>query len=253
MNDEVKIRLAEEKDIQKIISLVKTSFDEAYLIASIYSCFGIEKFLNNEIKNDYSPYRYFIAEINEVVVGFAEFKMFQESSCAFLNMIATDNNFKGKGIANHIFTSAKNFFLNLGFLNIQLDVFSSNSIAKKWYFSLGFSEENTKGFYKYLETEILDENINNDILITNFSNFKCLYDYFGFSFLQLSLNRKEINIGIINKNGIFRGTLSDTVSHKKIVNLLAKKNITKIYYIGEDIEDAKFEKIDEIIRLKLDI
>ena len=254
MNEEnLNIRLASVEDIAKIVSLVRTSFNDLYLTASIYKCFGIEKFICNEIENEYSPYKYFIAEIDNYIVGFVEFKMFYDSSVAFLNMIATDNTFKGKGVAGKFFKYTKEHFFDLGFKNIQLDVFSSNTVALNWYTSMGFEQEETKNFYKYSKTDLLNEQFGEGLVITNYSNFKCLYDHFGFSFLQLTFNKQNLNIGIINDNAILRDILPDSECYASIYTVLKQKNINSLYYIGKDdirLHDG-FTKIDEINRMKL--
>lgn len=252
MNEEsFKIRLASVEDSVKIVSLVRSSFDDLYLTASIYKCFGIEKFICDEIENEYSPYRYFVAEIDNTIVGFVEFKMFYDSSVAFLNMITTDNNFKGKGIANKFFKYTKEYFFDIGFKSIQLDVFSSNTVALNWYISMGFEQEEAKGFYKYCKTDLLDQHTKQDMIITNYSNFKCLYSHFGFSFLQLTLNKQSLNIGVINGNGILRETLPESEYYTRIYTVLKQKNINNLYYIGKDNINDDFTKIDEINRMKL--
>lgn len=252
MNEEsLNIRLASVEDSAKIVSLVRHSFNDLYLTASIYKCSGVEKFICEEIENEYSPYRYFVAEINNNIVGFVEFKMFYDSSVAFLNMIATDNNFKGKGIANKLFKYTEKYFFDLGFENIQLDVFSSNTLALNWYTSMGFEQEDAKKFYRYDKTVLLNQYSKENLVITNYSNFKHLYNHFGFSFLQLTLNKQNLNIGVINENGILRETLPDSKSYETIYTILKQENINNLYYIGKDSMNDDFTKIDEINRMKL--
>lgn len=252
MNEEsLNIRFATVEDLTKIVSLVRTSFNDLYLTASIYKCSGIEKFICDEIGNEYSPYKYFVAEINNYIVGFVEFKMFYDSSVAFLNMIAIDNTFKGKGIAHKFFKYTKKIFFDLGFKSVQLDVFSSNTVALNWYLSLGFKQEEAKNFYKYSKTDVPNQQFNQNLVITNYSNFKCLYDHFGFSFLQLTLNKQSLSIGVINNNGILRDTLPESEYYAKIYSVLKQKNINNLYYISKDNIDDDFTKIDEINRMKL--
>lgn len=248
--ENLKIRLATYEDINSIVSLVRSSFNETYLIASIYTCKGIEKFIKFEMENECSPYRYFVAELNNSIVGFAEFKLFYETSCAFLNMISTDNNHKGKGIANKIFEYAKNYVLKLNFNNIQLDVFSSNKIAQSWYLSLGFKIESSKSFHKYNFPKTSLKPTLDNFIFTNFSNFKCLYETFNFSFMQLVYEKKNLNIGIIGNVGILREKLTYQDDYKNLFVFLQKKNFQNLYYIGEEFINEDFFIIDNIHRMK---
>ena len=249
--ENIKFRFASPEDVKSIVLLVRESFNELYLISSIYRCFGIESFISTEIKNQFSPYRYFVAEIDEKIVGFAEYKLFFDTSVAFLNMIAVDHNLKGRGIASSLFYHTKEFFSDQSFECIELDVFSSNSIALNWYISLGFSEKNTKSFYEYKGETVFTKVLEKKMVILNYPNFRCLYKEFGFSFLQILSEEQNVNIGIIDDTGIFRETLPEGESFSDILNMLESENIKKICYIGNEININDFTKISDIKRMKL--
>lgn len=250
----LKIRLASSEDIKKAVPLVKNSFNELYLTASIYSCFGIEKFICNEIENEFSPYRYFVVELNFEIVAFAEIKLFYDSSVAFLNIIAIASSHKKKGIANIFFEYLKKYFSDLGFNCIELDVFSTNIIAHNWYNSLGFKQQYDKTFYKYHPPNIPNYSSKQDncLIVENFSSFQCLYSYFGFSIINLSFNNQKVSIGVIKNNAIIKETPLNFVYYDYLYYFLKKSNIDNLYFTGNiNFSVTEFTKIDEIKRMKL--
>ncbi|WP_337085107.1 GNAT family N-acetyltransferase [Elizabethkingia anophelis] len=251
MREEIELRLAQTKDIDIMISLVRSSFDPAHLHTSIYTCKGIKDFITIEINNPYSPYKYFVAILDNKLVGFAEFKLFPETNTAFLNMIATNNAYKGKGIAKFIFNKSLEYFKQYKFDNIQLDVFNSNFIAKKWYESLGFIYEKKMCFHIYDRIAPCTEN--EKLMILNLPQFYCLYEKFGFSFLQTIMSNKSVNIGVINKNIILRNEVTSLEQIKNIQELFKEYSFTNLYYIGDESSCENFKYLDEIHRMKLNI
>lgn len=249
MKEEVKISFAVVGDIGCIIDLVRSSFDRAYLTSSIYRCKGITDFICTELNNPYSPYKYFVAKIDNKIVGFAEFKMFPKTSTAFLNMIATDNTYKGLGIAKKIFSYSENYFRKKMYSNIQLDVFKSNEVARQWYENLGFVKEEGNCFYEQSIENASKQNP--DIKILNLSQFNCLYEKFGFSFLQMSAREQFFTLGIIDENIIIN---EDKISEEilfTIKSFFKDYNFKKIYYKGQETNLDKYKYIDEIHRMTL--
>lgn len=249
MKEEIKIDIAVVSDIGCIIDLVRSSFNEAYLKSSIYRCKGIADFISAELNNSFSPYKYFVAKMHNKIVGFVEFKIFPQTSTAFLNMIATDNTFKGKGIATKIFDFSEKYFREQMYNNIQLDVFKSNEVARQWYVNMGFIKEKASSFY--------EQNLKNspkdipDMMILNLSQFNCLYEKFGFSFLQISTLKQSFTLGIIDKNIIVNG---DDVSEEILLTVKSffkDYNFKTIYYKGQEKNLEKYKYIDEIHRMKL--
>ncbi|HAY3551962.1 GNAT family N-acetyltransferase [Elizabethkingia meningoseptica] len=251
MREEIELRLAQTKDIDIMIPLVRSSFDPAHLQTSIYTCKGIKDFISIEINNPYSPYKYFVAILNDKLAGFAEFKLFPETNTAFLNMIATDNTYKGKGVAKCIFNKSVEYFKQYEYNNIQLDVFNSNPIAQKWYKSIGFINEKKTYFHKY--NGIVPYIKGGKLMILNLPQFYGLYEKFGFSFLQTAIDNKPVNIGVINKNIILRNEVISLEHIKNIQELFKEYGFTNLYYIGNDSSFENFEYLDEIYRMKLNI
>lgn len=249
MKEAVSIHLLQELEIEEAVELVRSSFNKLHLETSIYRSQGIGGFILSELSNKYSPYKYFVAKIDGAVVGFTEFKMFKDSNTAFLNMVATSSNHKGKGIASKLLNYAISFFKDLQFDNLQLDVFESNVIAKNWYEGIGFSLESKSFFYKYVGEE--NNTFDDRILVNNFGQFQCLYNGFGFSFLQVFIDCKHFSIGAIDKNLILKDTVltSDNINSLRLY--LKRFNLYNVFYIGKEIVNKDYRETDMINRMKL--
>ena len=73
----MKIRYAEPADATAIVSLTKAGFRQELLNAMIYGCNGIVEFLERQISIplEITDTVYIVAEHDDVVVGFVEFKI----------------------------------------------------------------------------------------------------------------------------------------------------------------------------------
>lgn len=251
MKEKVNIDFLEFKDLEAIIHLVRNSFNDNHLKASIYKTKGILTFLESEILNKYSPYIYLAAKIDDKVVGFAEFKLFKDSSTAFLNMISTSVDHKGKGIANKLIHFSIEYFKELNFSNVQLDVFESNIVAKKWYEGLGFCIEDSNCFSKLNISGAIDVICSNDIVINNLGQFQCLYRQFGFSFLQVMIDSKNVSIGVIDNSFILRGEALPKEVMTVLISYIDKIKLQNVYYIGKEIQLDYYKQVDLIHRMKL--
>lgn len=248
MKEEVSIVRADETHIDRMVQLVRTSFDERYLIASIYRCKGIRTFIENECNNPYSPYIYWVALYKDQIIGFCEFKCIPETQTAFLNMIATDVNFKGKGIANLIFEYAYAYFKNKKCTSIQLDVFESNTLAKGWYEKLNFSTISQTYFYKIKPSSVRTKE---PIYITNATQYKILYDTLEFSFVQASSQNNSCTIGVIKDAVIIRDLIGTEHIISSIVDYISTFPIQTLYGLGEDTNKENYIFLDKIYRMKL--
>lgn len=250
MKEKYNIRPLVEKDLKQVVNLVTSSFKKEYLIPSIYRGKGIVKFISSELQNTFSPYKYFVLCLENEIAGFIEYKIFESSSTAFLNIIAVSNDYKQKGIGRKLFEYTRTFFSESGFNSIQLDVYKSNVIALDWYLSFGFEKKSSNSLYK-IELEAKNQKPNK-INIQNYPQYKELQKLFGFYFLDLTLENENIRVGTIEKDLIVRGNYTQLLN-EQLPNLLQFLNLENLYFIGNncELEEAKF--IDEIIRMELNI
>lgn len=248
--EEYNIRLLEKQDVSKAIALVSSSFEKEYLIPSIYRGNGIEKFISKELDNKFSPYRYFVLLYENEVAGYLEYKIFQNSTVAFLNVIAVSNVYKQKGIGKRLLEFSMSFFAERKFNSIQLDVYKTNTVALNWYLSFGFEQKNSNLF---LKIEI-DKNKpkHNSILVQNYPQFKELHEEFGFSLVDITLGTDSFRIGTIEKDLILRNSYSKTLL-EELPNFMEMMHLENLYFVGNNCEEKECKLINEILRLELNI
>ncbi|OJX49483.1 MAG: hypothetical protein BGO88_14675 [Flavobacterium sp. 38-13] len=245
------IRFAKKDDVAEIVKLVRTSFNQNYLIPSIYRGKGIEKFVLQELDNPFSPYRYFVLMDEDEIAGYAEYKIFESASMAFLNMISVNNKYKNKGIGRKLFDYTRVFFLEMGLKAIQLDVYETNSIALSWYSGLGFRQSNAVSFFKIKLKQEVNE-IQHKLYIQNYPQYKELQNTFGFYFLDLTLAGESIRLGVIEQDLIIRGSYTQALE-ERLTHFSKILGFENVYFIGTGIQSGTGEFVDKIIRMELNI
>ncbi|SED67595.1 Acetyltransferase (GNAT) family protein [Tenacibaculum sp. MAR_2010_89] len=250
MNEEFEVSELLAKDVDTVVNLVRTSFKKSYIIPSIYRGEGINKFILNELENEFSPYKYFVLYINNKVVAYTEYKMFKKQNMAFLNIISVSNEYKNQRIGSRIFEYSKKYFQKKRFQSIELDVYSTNLLAVDWYSKYGFKKLNFKIFYE-LELNRSSEN-KNSIYIKNFPQYKEMKKIFGFYFIDISIQDKDIKIGVIENDLFIRGNYDESVN-SHLIYISKALEIRKIYYIGNEYQFSELKFIDQIERMGLNI
>ena len=194
----MKIRYAEPSDAKVIVSLTVSGFRKELLNAMIYGCNGIVNFLERQISIplNMSDTIYIVAEIDEIVVGFVEFKIYPEN--IFLNYIGTSKQVQHKGLATKLLGKSVSMVRTKYHKRMILDVFSDNVVAKYWYKKLGFTEEYNAGWYKILQKE-LDEGDFLQGKVSGFSQSNCCYDEFGFSHFNITTAAGNYNVGMLGE------------------------------------------------------
>lgn len=244
------IRPIQPDDVVAVVNIVGSSFDNNYLIPSIYRCKGITDFISFEINNMFSPYRYFVYCIDEEIAGYAEYKIFKNTGVAFLNIIAVNNKFKNKGIGGLLFNYTRDFFIEEGFSSIHLDVYKTNLVALKWYKGFGFKKTSSNYFYK---VGIDSENQKcSEFVIQNYAQYKVVNDAFGFYFLDISNANEDIRLGTIDGDLFIRGKYPQSL-RMQLDDFSKKIFFRNLYYIGSECSFNECEFIDKIIRMELNI
>lgn len=245
-----RIEELKKEDVETVVNLVRSSFEKKYLIPSIYRGKGIDKFISNEIDNPFSPYKYFVLWDENTIAGYAEYKIFESTSTAFLNIISVSNDYKNKGIGRKIYEYSKNFFIEKGFASIALDVYESNKIALDWYINFGFKQISSNSFYE-IKLKDTDQD-DSKIFIQNFPQYKELQNSYGFYFLDVVIENENHRLGTIDEDLIVRGNYSSFL--EKQLPILSKKfQFKKIYFVGSESQSEGFEFVDKILRMELNI
>ena len=151
----MKIRSAKKEDIKDIQDL-------RYLLAKYEKDLGLnivvpewgyteagEKDLDYFLNQQYS----YVAEENEQIVGFitAEVlkkKVWYNVQLGSINNIFVLEEYRGKGIGKALMKTMMNTLQDVGITNIQLEAYSKNSKAIKFYEKLGFEKCNIQMLYQ---------------------------------------------------------------------------------------------------------
>ncbi len=251
MKENYFIRKISKNDIERFVQIFRESFKSEYLIPSIYRGVGIEKFIELELINPFSLYYYFGFYYDDTIIGCAEFKIINNDTF-FLNLIASDDQFMGKGIGSALVNYAFKFFTNKGCSKVQLDVYEDNDIALNWYNSLGFIELNKKSIYK-LDNALLEEEEEYSIYILNFPQYWKLIDTFGFYYIEVAIDDTTIRLGVINNDLIIRGEFNQysRLASKYILKVM---NFNCIYYVGDcDRDETELTFMNNILRMELNL
>ena len=220
------------------------------MIPSIYRAKGIEKFISNELDNLFSPYKYFVLCYENEIAGYVEYKIFESTSTAFLNIIAVSNDYKQKGIGRKLFEYSRNFFSQRGFNSIQLDVYKTNTVAFNWYLSFGFGHKSSNSFYQ-IELDAKHQKPN-QIYIQNYPQYKELHKKFGFYFLDVTIANENIRLGTIEKDLIVRGVFTQSL-REQLLYFSKILEFENLYFIGGNCEFEECKFMNEIIRMELNI
>ena len=243
------IRPLKIEDVKFVVDIVRASFDSKYIIPSIYRGHGIEQFILFEMKNPFTQYKFFVLCEGSTIAGYSEYKVFENISTSFLNIIAVANDYKSKGIGKMLLNLSSSFFYEIGIKKIALDVYESNFIALKWYEKIGFKNVSITPFYKIdVDKDNTCDNFKGKI--QNYSQFNAMMDFFGFYFLDIFFDNQNIKIGTINKSFIIRNSFSDAFK-KQLPHLLNLLNFENAYYIGNESNQTSLKLIDRIIRMEL--
>ncbi len=242
MKENYKIKQLEKDNVKTFVRIIRESFQIKHLVPSIYRGKGVEQFILNELDNIFSPYRYFVAYNGSQIVGCAEFKIMAGSDIFFLNMIASEKEFKGRGIGKAILNFAIDFYAGLGYKNLQLDVYQDNNVALDWYSAIGFKRLDYKLLYE-IKTSILNFKEKN-IYIQNFPQYKVIKENYGFNYFDVMIDNLSMRIGVIEDDLIFRGDYSNSI------NIVAKQLHDKLNKITNREELILMNKI---LRMELKI
>lgn len=169
---------------------------------------------------------YFFAIIyNDNICGFLHLK--EVGSNLFLNNIYLNKLVRGGGIGTYVLNYVLNHpLINRKFVNIELDVLGSNTIARKWYQKIGLNTEFISYWY-YVH------NLNlNDL------SFHVGYDENNF----LSLLFEDVKVATIIRNTCI-------IAHNELA-LSYKSHLPFIFKTDKISDNIGFENFDSSIRMK---
>ncbi len=148
MNENVKIRRAEEKDIKRMIELLLQVLNIHAEIRPDVFIAGTTKYTENElmemIKNDINPI-YVAVNEEDWCMGYAFCQLREQPfsnnmvpfKSFFIDDLCVDANLRGQHIGESIFEYVKKEARRLGCYEVTLNVWSGNTPAEKFYEKMG--------------------------------------------------------------------------------------------------------------------
>jgi len=136
----------------RIIQIAETSFG--------FSRFLNDPYLPNEkarciygdmTKNAFrKPGRFFsIIKASEVIIGYLLFSINEQAASSTIELVAIDQNHKGRGIGRSLIRSMENYVCKKGIDTIKVGTQLSNIDALKFYTSYGFKHFECNSIYHY--------------------------------------------------------------------------------------------------------
>lgn len=233
----ISYRIANIEDINDFTALIIAG-NENYIDKIIYGCKGINKFILGNMKNNESSLKYFVAQIENKVIGAMEIKILKDN--IFLNYIAIDNKFRGKRIGSNLIKYGVEYLANQhNYKKIQLDVFEDNVRALKLYKKLGFKIINKYEWSTIKTKENQKKIVNYKIL--NKEEYKKIHSFRGFSNITIEINKKVKNIGMLGKKW-FRIVSNDI--DDDLINCLSNVDDREILSIGEALINISNDKFN---------
>lgn len=158
MDEQIKIRRAAEKDIDKIMDLLSQVLEIHANIRPDIFVSGTTKYTYNELlqmfKDDTKPV-YVAVDRTDNVVGYAFCKLKQQPfsnnmvpfSVLFIDDLCVDTNIRGMHIGQRLFEHVKTEAARLGCYEVTLNVWEGNDSAKIFYEKMGMTPKETQMEY----------------------------------------------------------------------------------------------------------
>lgn len=189
----VTIRRASATDASSVAALIWRSFRPKDLALTIYGCPGISEYFRRTFDSQEYPSRTLslVAECEGAVAGFLELR--SNPSGVFLNYIATDRRFRGRGLGTLLLKRSLEERNAPAGTRLTLDVFGHNAQAKSWYSRLGLELTGSVGFWRARIDPAFRGASHFQILDLPASD--AVHDAFGFSNLTLTDSDTTFTIG----------------------------------------------------------
>lgn len=197
-----RVRIAYSSDIEQVTEIFREGFEPSLLPYTILGCSGINKFVLDRLNDNRCL---FVVHVEQNRInGAAEFR--RDVSHIFLNHIFVRASEQKQGIGRLLLADGLRLVRNCGQLNLYLDVLKNNSVAQRWYTSLGFSIESKS---TWREIKLLPASDIKSWSISDFAQADLRQTTYGFSQFNLNIDGKGFRIGRLGKK-LFRFVDADT-------------------------------------------
>lgn len=225
-----RIRPACPADADKMVALVRQSFDEKLLPAMLYGCQGVAGYITEQllVPCNLADTRYIVAEEGDTIVGCVELRLQKDN--IFLNYICVSPDSRTKGFGNELLLWSIDHVKMDHHMRMSLDVFVHNDNAKRWYEKLGFVTEHYTDWWS-IPIEI-DGECKDLGMISGYPHCVRSYEAFGFSQFGLVTQKSAYTVGWLGSTW-FRVTdpalLCDRVALASLTKMGPQRTILGIF------------------------
>lgn len=133
MEEEVKIRFMEERDLEAVGELEKQCFSDPWSV----------KLLQDGMESQWDTF--WVALVEENVIGYSNLRVLSDEG--ELERIAVDAKWRRLGVGRKLMEAMENFAENHQVSAVTLEVRSQNTAARRLYESYGFQEAGIRKRY----------------------------------------------------------------------------------------------------------
>lgn len=233
-------------DVDGIVAIVKQSFQPKILGCTIYGCFGVGRFLADQLKlpKELRDTLSAVALDKNKIVGYIELRIVRNS--VFLNYVCTHPEFRSRGLGMHLLRFSLASIRSDRFSSMVLDVFDDNSVAKDWYGKLGFSPIHFSAWYSIPLNSISVERTG---IISGGAQADLCFREYGFSQFTVQTIRGQYEVGMLGEKW-FRITQADVLDDPDAENALQlldpKRKLLAL--LGEEVAQGKLRNAEKLIR-----
>lgn len=153
----VSIRLINEADIEGFHRALSRVVEERKFLLTLSppSLSNVSDFIRKNIDNNFAQY---VAVVDGEIVGWADIvprdhEVMRHVGLLGMGVLAA---YRGKGIGSDLLSNVMRHSWSAGLKRIELEVFSTNTVAKNLYIKHGFELEGTKRNARYLNGKYED-------------------------------------------------------------------------------------------------
>lgn len=191
------VKRATPDQAQSIYELKVQAFGKNYLLYTIYQAPQSVRYIEQLIAQYplVTNESFFVVEDTTHVLGY--FHAVSRSTEYFLNYIAVDKSLRRHGLGRMLLDTYESSGRAMGYSNLSLDVFESNTPVQNWYLAHGYRQVGTK-FHVRVATAALDEPA--PVLTCDPNAFQEALEQertWGFSKIELTGRSESVTVGLI--------------------------------------------------------
>lgn len=239
-----KIRTMRREEIPTVVEMVRASFGSQLRPYMIFGQVGISSYLSIpfEYPNVAHTQESLVAVMDSDVVAYAEFR-FIDSSTAFLSYICVAPHAQGRGIASQLIE--RFLAMKPSITELNLDVFPSNTRARKLYEKLGFRRVATSAWVRRPLPAPTSA-----VSIPSLPAAMAAYDRYGFCEFDVVVGRDLTRVGLLGSNTV-RCTTARTFEDDVLLGGLREvfSQLTGAFAVLPHAQSSSLKSAHEVLTL----